>query len=64
MTRIMKKFIKAELTTSLWQGPLKRKLETSKFFHGKDGLGDTLICSPLDIELVIIPKLHHITLQC
>ena len=22
-------------------GPLKRKLETSKFFHGKDGLGDT-----------------------
>ena len=21
--------------------PLKRKLETSKFFHGKDGLGDT-----------------------
>jgi len=22
-------------------GPIKRKLETSKFFHGKDGLGDT-----------------------
>ena len=22
-------------------GPLNRKLETSKFFHGKDGLGDT-----------------------
>ena len=22
-------------------GPLYRKLETSKFFHGKDGLGDT-----------------------
>ena len=22
-------------------GPLKRRLETSKFFHGKDGLGDT-----------------------
>ena len=29
-------------------GPLKRKLETSKFFHGKDGLGDTGPYKPKD----------------
>ena len=30
--------------TSIYKGssgPLKRRLETSKFFHGRDGLGDT-----------------------
>ena len=39
--------------TSIYKGssgPLKRRLETSKFFHGRDGLGDTGPYNPLQKE--------------